>query len=99
VLAPELYRQATEWFYKAKAEYRFKDFYKAKQFADKARVLAEQAELLAIRNGGIRGGDEGEAPELKAESMPPPPPADAPNSEAKEQEPPPAPLNQNPPSP
>jgi hypothetical protein len=53
-LAPELYRMSTEWFFRAKKEYKFKNFYLAKNFADKARRYAEQAEFEAVRNGGTR---------------------------------------------
>ncbi len=53
-LAPELFRQATEWFFRAKREYKFKNFYLAKEYAEKARRLAEQAEYESLRNGAIR---------------------------------------------
>lgn len=54
-LAPELYRQSTEWYLRAKHEYKFKNFQLAKEYADKARRLAEQAEFDSLRNGGNRG--------------------------------------------
>jgi hypothetical protein len=54
VLAPELYRQAGEWFFKAKHEYKFKNFELARKYATKARIFAEDAEFEAIRNGGNR---------------------------------------------
>ena len=54
ILAPELFRQASEWFFKAKREYKFKNFKLAKEFSDKARYYAEQAEFEAIRNGATR---------------------------------------------
>ena len=53
-LAPELYRQANEWFLKARREYKFKNFLFAKEYAGKARKFAEQAEFEAIKNGGNR---------------------------------------------
>lgn len=53
-LAPELYRQANEWFLKARREYKFKNFKDAKDNAAKARKFAEQAEFEAIKNGGNR---------------------------------------------
>lgn len=56
-LAPELYRQANEWFFRAKHEYKFKNFDLARSYSDKARVFAEDAEFEAIRNGGNRSGD------------------------------------------
>lgn len=55
VLAPELYRQANEWFYRARKEYKLKNFELAENFARKARHFAEQAEFEVIRNGGSRG--------------------------------------------
>lgn len=54
VLAPELYRMASETGQKARREYRFKNFLDAKKLADKARGLAEKAEFESIRNGGKR---------------------------------------------
>jgi hypothetical protein len=56
-LAPELYRQSNEWFFKAKHEYKLKNFSLAASYADKARTFAEDAEFEAIRNGGNRSGD------------------------------------------
>jgi hypothetical protein len=53
-LAPELYRQANEWFFNARKEYRFKNFELAQEEAVKARRFAEQAEFEALRNGGNR---------------------------------------------
>jgi hypothetical protein len=53
-LAPELYRQANEWFFKAKNEYKLKNFSEAREYADKARRYAENAEFEAIRGGGNR---------------------------------------------
>jgi len=54
VLAPELYRRATEQSLLARKEYRFKDFEAARNDAEKARILAERAEFESIRNGGKR---------------------------------------------
>ncbi len=56
-LAPEYFRQANEWFFKAKHEYKFKNFRLAKEYADKARSLAEQAEYESMRGGGNREND------------------------------------------
>jgi hypothetical protein len=53
-LAPELYRQANEWWFNARKEYRFKNFALAQEEAVKARRFAEQAEFEALRNGGNR---------------------------------------------
>lgn len=52
--APELYRQANEWFFQAKKEYKVKNFKLAQEYSIKARRLAEQAEFEAIRSGGVR---------------------------------------------
>ena len=67
-LAPEFYRQANEWFSRAKHEYKFKNFKLAKEYADRARGFAEQAELESLRNGGIRSDLN------PPEAAPPPPP-------------------------
>ena len=53
-LAPELYREATEWFFRARKEYNFKNFQLAQEYAIKARRFAENAEFEALRNGGNR---------------------------------------------
>jgi hypothetical protein len=54
VLAPELYRQAMEMFFRARKDYKFKNFLLAREYAEKAKKLAEQAEFEAIRSGGNR---------------------------------------------
>lgn len=54
VLAPELFRLASETGQMARREYRFKNFQDAKKLADKARTYAEKAEFESIRNGGKR---------------------------------------------
>ena len=53
-LAPDYYRQALEYWEKAKREYKFKNFLEAKENSNKARELAEQAEFEAVRAGGDR---------------------------------------------
>jgi hypothetical protein len=53
-LAPEIYREAADWWQRAKREYKLKNFAVASEFAEKARVLAEQAEFEAVRGGGVR---------------------------------------------
>ena len=68
-LAPELYRQASEWHLKARQEYRLKNFKFAKEYAEKARNYAEQAEFEAVRNGGNR---ESQAAPDPLEGAPPP---------------------------
>ena len=54
--APELYREANEWMAKAMREYRLKNFEKAKEFAENAQYLAEQAEYEAMLAGANRQG-------------------------------------------
>lgn len=54
ILAPEMFQQANEWFFKAKHEYKFKNFSLARDYTNKARHLAEEAEFAALRNGGMR---------------------------------------------
>lgn len=51
-LVPELFRTASEYHFKAKREYRLKNFEVAKNFALRAMKLAEQAEFEAYRKGG-----------------------------------------------
>lgn len=53
-LAPELYRQANEWFFLASQDYRLKNFHEARKHVEKARIFAERAEFEAIRNGAVR---------------------------------------------
>jgi hypothetical protein len=54
VLAPELYREAQEWYFRAKQEYKFKNFLEAKEYLDKAKKFAEEAEFQAIQDGASR---------------------------------------------
>jgi hypothetical protein len=53
-LAPELFRQARELYFKARQEYKFKNFKEAETLARKARIFAERSEFEAILNGGNR---------------------------------------------
>ena len=53
-LSPELYRQANEWFFRAKREYKYKNFYLTQEYAETAKRFAEQAEYDALRGGGNR---------------------------------------------
>ena len=53
--APEFYREAQEWFFKANQEYRLKNFKRAREAADRARIAAEKAEFQAILGGAKRG--------------------------------------------
>ncbi|MFL5813270.1 MAG: DUF4398 domain-containing protein [Bdellovibrionia bacterium] len=54
IIAPVLYREANEWWQKAKAEYKYKNFEEAESYAKKARKLAEQAEFEVLKNPGQR---------------------------------------------
>jgi len=51
-LTPELYREALEWFFKAKNAFQYKDFYEAKMYARKAKLFAEQAEFQSVVDSG-----------------------------------------------
>lgn len=51
-LVPELFRAASEYHFKAKREYRLKNFESAKKYALRAMKLAEKAEFDAYRLGG-----------------------------------------------
>ena len=55
-LAPELFREASEWYQLAKQQYRFKNFRQARNYSNRARELAEEAEFTAVRSGGKREG-------------------------------------------
>lgn len=74
VLAPELFRQSNEWFFKARKAYKVKDFDEALQSTEKARRYAEQAEFEAIRNGGNRTETQMPDPMGNGALPPPPPP-------------------------
>jgi hypothetical protein len=54
LLAPEIYRLATETALLARREYRLKNFMEAKRYAEIARGHAERAEFEALRNGAKR---------------------------------------------
>lgn len=62
VLAPVLYREANEWFQRAKAEYKLKNFQTAEEYALKSRGFAEQAEFEVVKSGGQRAAPPEEAP-------------------------------------
>ncbi len=49
---PEMYRAAADNLFKAKREYRLKNFDRAKKYALKATMLAEKAEFEAVKAGG-----------------------------------------------
>lgn len=69
VLAPEIFREAREAFFKGKREYRLKNFALAKQLIDRSRTLAERAEFEALKSGATRSAAP---PDPMAESQPPP---------------------------
>ena len=71
-LAPELFRQSNEWFLRARNEYKIKNFDLAKQYADKSRRFAEQAEFESLRNGGNRKEVQVTDPMNKAQPIPTP---------------------------
>lgn len=54
VVAPELFRQAREWWLKARKAYKFKEYSNALEFSYKARLFAERAEYEAMRGGSSR---------------------------------------------
>ena len=54
ILAPDLFRTSSELFFKAKREYKFKNFRRAEDYANRSRIYAEQAEFDSIRNGATR---------------------------------------------
>jgi hypothetical protein len=79
-LAPELYRQAREWFFKARQEYQLKNFYEAKDLAERSRRFAERAEFEAIRNGAARTTAPADPlADKMLEAAPPAPPAEQKN--------------------
>lgn len=77
-LAPELYRQSNEWFFRAKREYKFKNFDLARTYSDKARLFAEDAEFEAMRSGGNR--TETQIADPMASGLNPPPSQPIPTS-------------------
>ncbi len=80
-LTPQLYQSAREWYFKARQEYKLKNFEEALAFANRARRFAEEAELKAQMSGATRQG-------LSPETVPEPPPP--PNPENASEMPPPA---------
>ena len=52
--APELFRQSNEWFFKARQEYKLKNFKEARIYASKARRFAEEAEYEELNSGANR---------------------------------------------
>ena len=63
-LAPELYRKSMDAYYKAKREYKIKNFEDARKFAITATKLAEKAEYKAYTLGGA-------TPEASQKLLPP----------------------------
>lgn len=55
VHSPNLYRQAEDYYLKAKSSYRRKYFSKAKEYALHSKKYSEQAEYSAIRKKALEG--------------------------------------------
>ncbi len=53
-LAPEKFRRATEAYFRAQNEYRMKNFQIAEDYAKRAKLLAEESEFEALRQGSAR---------------------------------------------
>ncbi len=97
-LVPELYRRAAEEFLKAKNEYKFKNFNLAKEYAEKARKFAEEAEYQSIRQGVSRSespfadpmqqGIQSDPPPERMKSPPPPYPYPTPEPSSVDPAPP-----------
>lgn len=51
---PELFRRANEAYFRARNEYRMKNFKLAKEYALRAKKLAEEAEFESLRLGATR---------------------------------------------
>lgn len=58
VAAPNLYRQAEDYYLKAKSAYRRKYFNKAKEYAMTSKKFSEQAEYAANRKKALEGNAE-----------------------------------------
>lgn len=54
ILSPDLYRQASETFQKARRAYRLKEFAPAEDLLKTARLLAERAEYESVISGATR---------------------------------------------
>ena len=84
--ATDYFRLAEETYFKARQEYRLKNFARARKYADQARELAEKAEFVSIRGGAARSSLNAPADEVPSgpggsanpnEAAPPEPSADA----------------------
>lgn len=58
VSASNLYRQAEDYFLKAKSAYRRKYFNKAQEYALLSKKFSEQAEYAAVRKKALEGNAE-----------------------------------------
>lgn len=56
--APNLYRQAEDYYLKAKSAYRRKYFNKAQEYALLSKKFSEQAEYAAVRKKALEGNAE-----------------------------------------
>jgi len=58
VHAPNLFRDAEDFYLKAKSAYRRKYFSKAKEYALKSKKYSEEAEYSAVRKKALEGNAE-----------------------------------------
>ena len=58
VHAPSLFRNAEDYYLKAKSAYRRKYFNKAKEYALLSKKYSEQAEYAAVRKKALEGNAE-----------------------------------------
>lgn len=58
VHAPNLYRQAEDYYLKAKSAYRRKYFNKAQEYALLSKKFSEQAEYASVRKKALEGNAE-----------------------------------------
>ena len=90
-LVPEVYRSAVDNYFKAKRDYRLKDFENARLHAIRTTRLAEQAEFEAYRLGGATpeaagkagAGMEGGTPDAESNFKEPTPPPQSPPDKDK----------------
>lgn len=94
IRAPELFRQANEWFFRSRQEYKLKNFKEAANYAHRARRFAEEAEYEALNSGATRVtappdpfSETGtKNTEVKPAPMAPPPPVEIPVEAYEEQQ-------------
>lgn len=79
-LSPDFFRQAMEWYSKARREYKIKNFSLAQEYAVKARYFAEQAEFDALKHGGVRSEVNSGPPQGSSTAPPSPYPYPTPTA-------------------